>query len=62
MKSRREFLNETFSTVSGFGVAAAFTALSERISLGGLQKADNKLKPTRDEATGLPLILSLIHI
>ena len=56
MKSRREFLNETFSTVSGFGVAAAFTALSGRISLGGLQKADNKLKPNRDEATGLPLI------
>jgi len=56
MKSRREFLNETFSTVSGFGVAAAFSALSGRCSLSGFQKADNKLTPVKDETTGIPLI------
>ena len=56
MKSRREFLSESFSTVSGFGVAAAFSALSGRISLEGLKKSDGKLVPTKDETTGLPLI------
>jgi len=32
-KSRREFLNETFSTVTGFGVAAAFGALDARLAI-----------------------------
>ncbi len=55
MKSRREFLNETFSSVTGFGVAAAFSSLAGRISFGE-HAAGINLNPVKDENTGLPLI------
>ena len=55
MKTRREFLNESFTTISGFGVAAAFTALGERLKF---ESANTKLelRPTKDQTTGIPLI------
>ena len=56
MKSRREFLNETFSSVAGFGVAAAFSALSGRFALGESAMASRELIPIKDENTGIPLI------
>ena len=56
MKSRREFLSETFSSVTGFGVAAAFSALGERFELGDSAKSKLELVPVKDEATGIPLI------
>ncbi|MEL7267400.1 MAG: alkaline phosphatase PhoX, partial [Planctomycetota bacterium] len=56
MKSRREFLSETFSSVTGFGVASALTAFSGRIALGDDARPNLQLLPTRDETTGLPLI------
>jgi len=55
-KSRREFLNETFSTVTGFGVAAAFGALDARLALGETRKDRFQLAPVKDENTGLELI------
>ncbi len=56
MKSRREFLNETFSTVSSFGVTAAFGALQSRIALGEGRLSRTKLVPAKDEKTGINLI------
>ena len=56
MKSRREFLSEAFSSVSGFGVAAALSALSGRIALGETATAKLELLPVKDETTGLELI------
>ncbi len=56
MKTRREFLGESFSSVSGFGVAAAFSALSGRVALGDVTKTKLDLLPTKDETTGLELI------
>lgn len=56
MKTRREFLSESFSSVSGFGVAAAFSALGGRVALGDVTKAKLDLLPTKDETTGLKLI------
>ncbi|MEM6779608.1 MAG: alkaline phosphatase PhoX [Planctomycetota bacterium] len=56
MKTRREFLNETFSSVTGFGVATALSALSSRIALGDVRKVGVQLLPAKDETTGLELI------
>ena len=56
MKSRREFLSETFSSVSGFGVAAAFSALGGRLSIGDQARTPLELVPCKDEATGSKLI------
>ncbi len=56
MSTRREFLSETFSSVCGFGVASAFSALGGRAALGEAAKARLALLPTNDESTGLPLI------
>ena len=55
MKTRRQFLNESFSSVTGFGVAAAFSALGGRFALGENRNV-LQLVPVKDEATGLPLI------
>lgn len=56
MKSRREFLSESFSSVSGFGVAAALSALDGRFAIGESAKSKLDLVPAKDEATGLKLI------
>ena len=56
MKSRREFLSESFSTVSSFGVASAFAALGGRFAHGETAKTKLELVPTKDESTGLDLI------
>ena len=56
MKSRREFLSESFSSISGFGVAAALHALGGRFEVGELVKPKFELIPTKDETTGLELI------
>ena len=56
MKSRREFLSETFSSVAGFGVASALSALSARFAHGDFQRPKLELVPTVDESTGLALI------
>ena len=56
MKSRRQFLNESFSSVTGFGVAAALSALGGRFAAGGDVKTKLELLPARDETTGLELI------
>ncbi|WP_436716901.1 alkaline phosphatase PhoX [Roseiconus lacunae] len=56
MKSRREFLSETFSSASGFGVAAALSALGGRVALGDATRSKLKLVPAKDETTGLELI------
>lgn len=58
MKSRRDFLSESFSSISGFGVAAALSAFSQRCALGDGPKSAVCLSPCRDETTGL----SLIHL
>lgn len=56
MKNRREFLSETFSSVTGFGVAAAFSALAGRYRLGDKLVSKNTLVPIADETTGIELI------
>lgn len=56
MKSRREFLSDTFSSVSGFGVASAFSALGGRLMVGEVAKTKLDLLPVKDETTGLALI------
>ena len=56
MKSRRQFLSETFSSFSGFGVAAAFSALGGRLAHGETARTELELVPTKDESTGIPLI------
>ena len=56
MKNRREFLSETFSSVTGFGVAAAFSNLGGRFARDGKSPSSVELVPTRDETTGLSLI------
>ena len=56
MKSRREFLSESFTAVTGFGVASAFAALDGRIALGETARAKLDLVAAKDETTGLPLI------
>ncbi|MEM7473775.1 MAG: alkaline phosphatase PhoX [Planctomycetota bacterium] len=56
MNSRRKFLCDTFSSVSGFGVAAALTALSGRMAIGECARSEFDLRPAKDEATGLSLI------
>ncbi|QDV62042.1 alkaline phosphatase PhoX [Crateriforma conspicua] len=56
MKSRREFLSESFSSVTGFGVASALAALGGRIALGDHARSGHALLPTKDETTGLELI------
>ncbi|MEL6110760.1 MAG: alkaline phosphatase PhoX [Planctomycetota bacterium] len=56
MKSRREFLSETFASVSGFGVASAFSALGGRFAYGETARSALELRPAKDESTGLELI------
>ncbi|MEM0925962.1 MAG: phosphatase, partial [Planctomycetota bacterium] len=56
MKSRREFLSETFSSVTGFGVASAFTALGGRLAFGEVAQPKLPLLPVKDETTGVELI------
>ena len=56
MKSRREFLSETFSSVTGFGVASALSSLGGRYALGEVSRRGPKLIPTADETTGIKLI------
>lgn len=56
MRSRREFLSETFSSVTGFGVAAALSSLGGRFSLGEISKTGPKLIPVKDQTTGIALI------
>ena len=56
MKSRRKFLSETFSTVTGFGVASALGALDSRFALGESRSKRIDLIPTKDETTGLKLV------
>lgn len=56
MKSRRQFLSETFSSVSGFAVASAFSAFGGRIAAGELARSAVRLQPVADETTGLKLI------
>ena len=57
MRSRREFLSETFSSATGFGAAAALSALGGRFALGESARGGLELVPTKDETTGLSLIL-----
>ena len=56
MKTRRQFLSESFSSVTGFGVASALAALSGRFTHGETSRTNVKLVPVKDESTGLPLI------
>ncbi len=56
MKSRREFLSESFSSVTGFGVASALSSLGGRFALGETAKPGTELIPCKDETTGIPLI------
>ena len=56
MKTRREFLNATFSGCSGFGVAAALSTLGSRLVRGETNAEKKPLVATRDEKTGLPLL------
>jgi len=55
---RRQFLSESFTTVSAFALSGAFSALSGRLAHGGTLTAasQRKLVEVRDEATGLPLL------
>ena len=56
MRNRRQFLSETFSSATGFGVAAALSALGGRFALGEIQKKQIDLVPVKDQTTGIPLI------
>ena len=56
MRSRREFLSESFSSVTGFGVATALSSLGGRFALGETRRVGPRLIPTKDETTGVPLI------
>ncbi|QEG23569.1 alkaline phosphatase PhoX [Mariniblastus fucicola] len=56
MRSRREFLSESFSSVTGFGVATALTSLGGRLALGETAKPGTELIPCKDDTTGIPLI------
>ena len=56
MRTRREFLSETFSTVTGFGVSAAFGSLHSRLAFGEKGSEESSLFPAKDETTGLNLI------
>ena len=56
MRSRREFLSETFSSVTGFGVASALSSLGGRFAVGEVRRTGPMLVPTKDETTGIPLI------
>ncbi|MEW4454443.1 alkaline phosphatase PhoX [Bremerella sp. JC817] len=55
-KSRREFLSDTFSAFGAFAVGSALSTLGERVALGEMAKQSFPLIPTKDEATGLPLL------
>ena len=55
-KTRRQFLSDNFSTATTFGVSAALMGLSERLAHGETPLRQSKLKPTKDETTGLELI------
>ena len=56
MKTRREFLSETFTSISGFGVASALSALGGRLNFGDKISTGIKLVPTKDETTGIKLL------
>ncbi len=56
MKTRREFLSETFSSVTGFAAASALSSLGGRFALGEFARRGHKLIPTADETTGIKLI------
>lgn len=54
--TRRKFLSENFSTISSFGVGAAFVSLGSRFNLGENPKRASQLIEVKDETTGLPLL------
>ena len=56
MRDRRKFLSDTFSTLTGFGVASAFSALGGRLTIDRTRSSFEKLVSTKDETTGLELI------
>lgn len=56
MRTRREFLNETFSSVTGFGVGAALMSLGDRFSHGEISRNGPELIPAKDQTTGIALI------
>ena len=56
MKSRRQFLNATFSACTNFGVATALTSLNGRLAFGEAPSGTTELVPTKDETTGVPLL------
>ena len=56
MKSRREFLSESFSSLTGFGVAGALAALDGRFAHGEVASTKLDLIPVKDETTGIELI------
>ena len=56
MHNRRQFLSESFSSVTGFGVAAAFSAFGGRFALGEIRNRPFDLIPTKDDTTGIALI------
>ena len=56
MKTRRDFLSETFSTFTGFGAGAALVALGERLRVDPVSTARDKLVLAQDESTGLKLV------
>jgi secreted PhoX family phosphatase len=56
MRSRREFLSETFSSVTGFGVASALTSMGSRFAFGEGVGKGPALRPTADQTTGIKLI------
>jgi secreted PhoX family phosphatase len=55
-RSRREFLHESFSVCSAFGIATAFSSLNGRVALGEEPKKADGLIPVMDQTTGLPLL------
>ncbi len=54
--SRRQFLSDSFSAVSAFGISAAFSALGQRFAYGEIASQRETLVPVTDEVTGLPLL------
>lgn len=55
-RNRREFLSETFSACSAFGVGAALNSLHGRLAYGATPRPRRALVPVEDETTGLPLL------
>lgn len=55
-KARRQFLSDSFSVCSAFGVGTALTSLHIRLAHGAPARDDVSLVPVADEVTGLPLL------